>query len=252
MPLVHVVLRTPSTYELDLVLTNHYQSLECLKACPIQDSTPNAAKALFKCRKLRVLKLEAMDSMDVRYLIAQPWASQATLEDLQLPVGVRRQCRNKTMLKYASVEKEKLHLENPELEEWQQAEHLFMKRLGECTRLKYFSMRCATPWHPTLKEVDEGLSWQLSNGLMHLSSLACLERLDFDRTPFLLGMAELQFMQKHWPRLSVLRCVGIDSEEVRQWLQASWPTLYVYVVRLYNPQNPGFQHFETPPKGWWT
>ncbi|KAG0259808.1 hypothetical protein DFQ27_003892 [Actinomortierella ambigua] len=224
----HVELSQLMDHQFTTLIEKHFQSLEFLDANVLVSTTAEMAGLFTKCQRLRVLKINSTCDFEVRHLIDRPWTICSTLEELSFRFSIQRPCLDDGLTRYAAVEK--AH-EGVGLMEWQQAERVFMKRLGECVRLQSYSClfkkgRDSSPEVGTSK----GLSWHLSSGLAHLSRLSQLERIDFGERPFVPYKEDLQFMKENWPLLRVIKCSGWErGYETRQWVQDNWPTLIVHV-----------------------
>ncbi|KAF9974673.1 hypothetical protein BGZ73_001857 [Actinomortierella ambigua] len=230
---LRIVYFNRTTYrQINLLAEYHFQSLEVLEASIMDHATVNLSCLFTKFQRLRRLKVNVPGNLDIRYIIATSWKISSTIEDLFIAFGVQRVCQDETLKHHAAVEKEQ---EGSDLGEWQQAERVFMKRLGECTRLRSFiserQVRGLTPFNlrtESLTSSSSSLSWHLSAGLGHLGKLNRLEKLDIGDSEFAPKREDLEFMKEHWPRLRVMACSTLSSDgQTREWLQENWPELRV-------------------------
>ncbi|KAF9974676.1 hypothetical protein BGZ73_001860 [Actinomortierella ambigua] len=196
--LKRLTVATLSSKELSLLVERQFQSLEALEVV-IKDFAPEDMACLFtKFRRLRKLKLRTPGGFDIRHIIATPWTICSTIEVLHFPFGILRVCQDETLKQYAAVEKEQ---EGSSLEEWQQAQRVFMKRLGECTRLRSIWSLMATKDTSPGSQISGELSWHLETGLDHLSQLTCLEELAIEDPTFEPHTEDMQFMKRQWRSL---------------------------------------------------
>ncbi|KAF9157755.1 hypothetical protein DFQ26_008398 [Actinomortierella ambigua] len=122
----------------------------------------------------------------------------------------------------------------PGRDEREQAEILWMQRLGRLHRLREARFGVEDVGMPS-KYTLSCLSWTLSKGLGELGSLTRLQRLDLGEAPLLMDVPEFVFMKKHWSSFVYLdygslwdRRFGTETTVARdQWLCENWPELVV-------------------------
>ncbi|KAF9967815.1 hypothetical protein BGZ73_000351, partial [Actinomortierella ambigua] len=108
--------------------------------------------------------------------------------------------------------------------DWEQAQTMFMMRLGTLTRLKRLEL-----WEvlPISDQPYRGLTCRLDAGLSQLHALHHLEVLSMGYLWAGIGIAELDWMKRHFVRLWKLDTYKIVAQEVHHWLREHWPDLTV-------------------------
>lgn len=178
---------------------------------------------LASCPLLKTITVTTNSVVDIRYLISRPWIC-SNLEVFEIALGLDRASADLELLSHASVEKEEVA---PGRDECEQAEMVFLKQLGQLTKLRDLTFNHC---HQDSKEPAQScLTWRLSRGLGSLAGLSQLERLQLGRGPFLPGIAEVEFMKAHWQNLWQLGCERPNSDEMQGWMQESWPSMKVVV-----------------------
>ncbi|KAF9968907.1 hypothetical protein BGZ73_009052, partial [Actinomortierella ambigua] len=158
---------------------------------------------LAQCPGLRTLKVDLYVYnhylIDIRDLIREAWKC-TLLEELVLPISLDRWTIYASLKAVAADEKASL-AKTSKMTEWQQAEAVFMKRLGSLTRLRRLELKSRI--HPWSKPSSE-LSLQLTAGFSHLQHLNRLETLKLVFQEYPQGIHEFQWMKQHFKSLSTL------------------------------------------------
>ncbi|KAG0252512.1 hypothetical protein DFQ27_008024 [Actinomortierella ambigua] len=248
--LVQVALYTAGSDEIRQLIDRQNHSLEDVFVR--SDDHGLVVEFLARCRRLKRLSVDGDRLVDVRHLLAKTWVCQG-LEVFDVAVGVDRQCKDATMLGYAAAEKAGFavkrscsrrreeeggggagvggaggtggNAEDHRRMEHEQAEMLFLQRLGQLMQLRQLEKAVDNFFRPKVSSMD--LSWRLSNGLLLLAGLSQLERLHLGSEPTQIGEAELLFMKVHWPRLRLLNSYKPLPKEARDWIRVHWPGLKV-------------------------
>ncbi|KAG0239916.1 hypothetical protein BGW41_007399 [Actinomortierella wolfii] len=239
----HVAIYTASTKEVLRLIDRHHDSLEDVYVR--LDEHHALIDFLSRCHRLRQLSIDGDRLVDVRYLLERPWICKQ-LEIFDVAVGVDRHCKDATLLRHASNEKRAVAYRkggirsnstgggNPTesndggdipRQEWEQAEVVFMQRLGDLTCLQQIEKATDNFFRPKTSHMD--LSWQLTNGLVYLARLSKMERIHLGCEPKHFGEAELEFMKAHWPQLKRLNAYRPLTKEAQNWIQQHWPELTV-------------------------
>ncbi|KAG0050809.1 hypothetical protein BGZ90_006942 [Linnemannia elongata] len=178
---------------------------------------------LLRCPKIKQLEVSVggQEYADIRYLIASPWAC-LDLEVLEVKsLGLSKEVPSSDVeaplpewiLELAADEKNEYA---PGCPEWEQAQIVFMKRLGEMSKLRKLKMG----------DAKSSLTWSLSTGFAYLAELWALEEVDFGAQSKVDSIAELEFMKDCWPNLQKMVSAELAPGE-RKWLDENWPELTV-------------------------
>ncbi|KAF9970331.1 hypothetical protein BGZ73_006966 [Actinomortierella ambigua] len=172
---------------------------------------------LAQCPGLRTLKVDlvwfGVGLIDIRHLIGEPWKC-TLLEELELPITLDRRCKEASLKNIAADEKEDL-AKTSKMVEWQQAEAVFMKRLGSLTRLRRLNLHGRFD----RKSKPSEMSWQLKTGLGHLQHLDRLETLILVFQKYFQGIPEFQWMKQHFKSLSTLKVHNMGDDNKREWMK---------------------------------
>ncbi|KAG0259806.1 hypothetical protein DFQ27_003890 [Actinomortierella ambigua] len=219
-----------SKTDIHLMVKQQHETLETITCHSFSDRTGLAiARILHDCKRLRKLTFNAgrLNSfVDIRRSLAQPWRCPL-LEEMDVPFELDTRCTDPYTLQMGSAEKRAVA---PGQDEKEQAEILFMKRLGAQSHLK--RLRLYSGFDRDRKRTY--MQWSLATGVEHLAGLSRLERLDFDHQVLPLGVTELQFLKGHWVSLKELQCGSIHLPEIRRWLNQEWPELRVITLHEYS------------------
>ncbi|KAF9974677.1 hypothetical protein BGZ73_001861 [Actinomortierella ambigua] len=215
--------------DIDLLVDRQSQTLQALTCYTWSTSAKlSVMKVLHDCRQLRKFKFVShpLDGfVDIRHGIGQVWNSPL-LEELDISFELDSRCNERNLLQLAASEK----MESaPGRYENEQAEIVFMKRLGSLGNLRH--LKLYESFDHDIKR--KYMQWSMDTGLQHLASLSRLETLDFAYYALPLGIPELHFLKEHWVSLKVIRCGLIRVPEVRYWLDREWPELSVVTLQEY-------------------
>ncbi|KAF9944632.1 hypothetical protein BGZ70_004476 [Mortierella alpina] len=178
---------------------------------------------LVHCPKLKQVEvsMSGQGYADLRYLIASPWvcldlevldvkslglSKEISFSDLGAPLP-------EWILELAADEKNE---DAPGRPEWEQAQIVFMKRLGEMSKLRKLN----------IGDTESSLTWSLSTGFAYLAELSALEEFNLGARSKVDSIAELEFMKDCWPNLQKMISAELAPGE-RKWLDENWPELIV-------------------------
>ncbi|KAG0209057.1 hypothetical protein BGX28_000157 [Mortierella sp. GBA30] len=179
---------------------------------------------LIHCPQLKQVEVSMTGGQtyaDIRYLIASPWAcldlEVLIIESLGLskegPPSYPRAPPPEWILELTAEEKNEYAPGRPE---WEQAQIVFMKRLGEMSKLRKFK----------IGDHESSLTWSLSTGFAYLAELSSLEEFDLGAGSKVDSIAELEFMKDCWPNLQKMVSAELAPGE-RKWLDENWSKLIV-------------------------
>ncbi|KAK3821720.1 MAG: hypothetical protein J3Q66DRAFT_155612, partial [Benniella sp.] len=239
-----VRLNAMETECIDLLIEQQHQSLESLNVFVSNGHEEALGDILATCRKLKSLNFGAEPKADIRTLVdpQRPWVC-TELEVFEgyfglypPPPPLASNANNDAGRSEQMDEEtdEKGTISDPVTSsEVNPVEDLFMRRLGQLTKLR----RLVQSWdslghlfgdYPDYTE-RETMAWALSSGLRHLVNLADLQWIEFSdlNLPAGIGIPELVFIKQHWPSLKGLSCYKLNAVEVHEWLATEWPELQV-------------------------
>ncbi|KAF9360135.1 40S ribosomal protein S28 [Mortierella sp. NVP85] len=221
-----VYLGTMDTECMDMLVKQQHQSLESLGIKLLRGHGEALADILATCRKLKRLDFWADPLVDIRALIdpLRPWVCTelevfeglfgltppspfplASSENHGTELGSKREDRQDEDGKVLTLD---------------QAENLFMQRLGGLTKLRLLvrkdkSIRDIFGCNMQAIWDKDAMTWTLASGLTHLADLVNLERLEFldVELPKGIGISELVFIRQHWPSLRGLACYKMETVE---------------------------------------
>ncbi|KAK3807302.1 MAG: hypothetical protein J3Q66DRAFT_357202 [Benniella sp.] len=209
-----------------MLIQQQYQSLESLVVYFLRGHTA-LADILATCSKLKHLNFEPF--VDIRIMVdsQRPWVC-TELEVFEGNFGLSPYENLDAGRSRHKDEDEKVTVSDPVTLD--QAESLFMQRLGQLTKLRRLVKGYDTMRYLFDNDMDfDNMAWTLSSGLTHLADLVNLQWLEFvdENLPTGIGIPELLFMKQHWHSLQGLACYNMDTTEAEEWLAAEWPQLKV-------------------------
>ncbi|KAF9168259.1 hypothetical protein DFQ26_000088 [Actinomortierella ambigua] len=236
LQLRNVSLCDPAASTIQALAKYHGQRLERLNLLYLLSIPENPlVVALSQFPALKSLIMETLSLYctrlklpDLRELINQPW-SCSQLEHLDIPVTLERQ--QDAHIDAGEENGTPLSQSDPAVAEWEQAQTLFMERLGALTRLRQIQL-----WGYWKGRYQPGcdVTWRLSAGLGKLQGLRHLEGLYLGYPQHKLEITELQWMKQHFVRLKKLEVCGIEDGPLHDWLHDHWPELSVVDLNKVN------------------
>ncbi|KAF9346619.1 hypothetical protein BGX34_003767, partial [Mortierella sp. NVP85] len=225
-----VRLNAMETKCIGLLIEQQHQSLESLNVVISRGHEGALGDILATCRKLKSLDFEAEPKVDIRTLTdpQRPWVC-TELEVFEgyfglypPPPPLASNANNDAERSGLMDEEtgEKGTISNPVTsDQVDPVENLFMRRLGQLTKLRRL-VQCWDSFghvfgdYPDYVE-EETMAWALSSGLRHLVNLTNLQWIEFLdlNLPAGIGIPELVFIKQHWPSLEGLSCYNMDAIE---------------------------------------
>ncbi|KAK3806658.1 MAG: hypothetical protein J3Q66DRAFT_406795 [Benniella sp.] len=217
------------------LIEKQHQSLSSLNVTFEQGHTGALGDILATCGKLKRLSFSADPFVDVRILIdpQKPWVC-TELETFEGHFGlftssIPQQHPLSVVSPLLALPLGppscfySLFKENDEHE--RKTEDLFMRRLGQLTKLRFVHRQCDKRSMNTMK-------WSLASGLNHLNGLANLQTLKYDEIlPKGIGIHEMMFIKQHWHSLQEVVCHALNST-TEEWLVTNWPRLKVTMTPM--------------------
>ncbi|KAK3827096.1 MAG: hypothetical protein JOS17DRAFT_791869 [Linnemannia elongata] len=198
------------------------QTLERIRLSNVPDPI-GFAGFLVLCPKLKQVEvsMSGQGYADLRYLIASPWAcldlEVLDVKSLGLSKEVPSSDPGATLPEWIfGLAADEKNEDAPGCPEWEQAQIVFMKRLGEMSKLRKLK----------IGDAESSLTWSLSTGFAYLAELSALEEADLGARSKVDSIAELEFMKDCWPNLQKMASAELAPGE-RKWLDENWPELIV-------------------------
>ncbi|KAF9974313.1 hypothetical protein BGZ73_002269 [Actinomortierella ambigua] len=243
---------------IEMLVEHQCRSLQVLRLIMTRPSvtTHQLQLLLTQCPQLRdltVIGLAIENRLKLQDAVRKPWVC-TEIECLRIAmVGV---CHGKDL---AETPEEELHededgnivrqcqlfgdggtgeeswlVEHPEA--CRELEHKFYKQLGKLKRLEFLQITGRPPPRGATKKwqgVSDTLSWTLDRGLASMASEVGagqrLQALSLGLSDHWMGLAEVQWMYQHLPRLTKILGLGRSRSSQRDlamaWTEEHWPSL---------------------------
>ncbi|KAK3811024.1 MAG: hypothetical protein J3Q66DRAFT_414473 [Benniella sp.] len=206
-------------------LAEHFPTLEHLETCGFKKMSSNdIVQVLRSCRKLKTFKdvpyrknflpvdAKVFMDLDPDTGFLRPWNCERSLKVLKLTFGGIPKLDSK----------EDYTLEKSYTGQGRDIQGLIYERLARLINLE--TLWLGGEYHHS--DDPQCLEMSLESGLYELFGLKRLTELSVTGLPTRIGVREVQWMTKHWPRLRVIRGLGGNEEdEAAQWLRENHPEI---------------------------